>query len=365
MKVIMIGSHLRVTGGITRVVKNYLESGLPRKVDLEYFPTYYASYQFINIIYFFLQYTKLLIKLVLFNQQYDIAHIHMSYKGSFIRKKYIMQILNQKNIPIVLHMHGSQFKDFYNGSTIHKQKQIKDTLNKVSIILALGEQWKEYYQSISKTKVVSLENAVFPKQITEGSEEKKFITTMGILSKRKGTYDLLDVALKLKGKINPNYKFLIAGDGEIENVKKRIRELNLEEIVIVPGWISDQEKIDEIYRKSIIYVLPSYNEGMPMSILEAMSYGVPVVSTDVGSISSVVKEENGFIIKPGDIEALSSCLINLLTDQSSIKKFEFYNREKIRTKYNIYDSVDKIIKLYNSLLKETKQHSLSDEGFNL
>ena len=135
MKVIMIGSHLRVTGGITRVVKNYLESGLPGKVDLEYFPTYYGSYQIINIIYFFLQYTKLLIKLVLFNQQYDIAHIHMSYKGSFIRKKYIMQILNQKNIPIVLHMHGSQFKDFYNGSTIHKQNRLRIPLIRFQLFL--------------------------------------------------------------------------------------------------------------------------------------------------------------------------------------------------------------------------------------
>ena len=65
-----------------------------------------------NIIYFFLQYIKLFIKLIFFNQQYDVAHIHMSYKGSFIRKKYIIQLLKHKNIPIVLHMHGSQFKDF-------------------------------------------------------------------------------------------------------------------------------------------------------------------------------------------------------------------------------------------------------------
>ena len=75
----------------------------------------------------------------------------------------------------------------------------------------------------------------------------------------------------------------------------------------------------------------------------------------MGSISSVVKEENGVIIKPGDVEALVNCLINLLNDQSGIKKFELNNREKIRIKYNIYDSVDKIVMLYKSLLKEEKQ----------
>ena len=367
MKVIMIGSHLRVTGGITRVVKNYLESGLPRRVDLEYFPTYYGSNQLFNITYFFLQFFKLFIKLIFLNQQYNVAHIHMSYKGSFIRKKYIIRLLKHKNIPIVLHMHGSQFEEFYYESTDRKRKQIKNTLNKVKIILALGEQWKEYYQSITTTKVVSVENAVFPKIITENSEEKNYITTMGVLSQRKGTYDLIAAASKIKGKIDPKYKFIIAGDGEIEKVNRRIKELNLEDMFEIPGWISDQEKLDEIYRKSIIYVLPSYNEGMPMSILEAMSYGLPVVSTDVGSITSVVKEENGVIIKPGDVEALVNCLIGLLNDQSGIKKFELNNREKIRIKYNIYDSVDKIVMLYKSLLKEEKQEakhrSITEKGF--
>ncbi len=69
--------------------------------------------------------------------------------------------------------------------------------------------------------------------------------------------------------------------------------MGLEDLFDVPGWISDQEKIEEIYRKSIVYILPSYNEGMPMSILEAMSYGLPIISTDVGSIPSVVNEKNG------------------------------------------------------------------------
>ncbi|KON70201.1 glycosyl transferase [Peribacillus butanolivorans] len=351
MKVIMIGSHLRVNGGITRVVKNYLESGMQKKVNLEYFPTYYGSNHFINILYFVIQYFKLFINLNLLNKQYDVAHIHMSYRGSYVRKRYIIHLLNSKNIPIVLHMHGSQFKDFYNESSNGQQKQIKDTLNKVSLILALGEQWKEYYQSISKTKVVSLDNAVFPKEILKSSEEKIYITTMGVLSQRKGTYDLIETASQIKGKINSKYKFLIAGDGEIDKVKKRIKELNVEDMFVIPGWISDQKVIDEIYRKSVIYVLPSYNEGMPMSILEAMSYGLPVVSTDVGSISSVVKEENGFVIKPGDVETLTNCLINLLNDQFSIEKFERNNSEKIRLEYNIYVSVEKIVELYKELLK--------------
>lgn len=97
-------------------------------------------------------------------------------------------------------MHGSQFKDFYNESSDEGKRQIVDTLNKVTVIIALGEQWKEYYESICKTEVVSLDNAVFPKQVSNDPEERIYITTMGVLSERKGTYDLIQVGAKLKGK---------------------------------------------------------------------------------------------------------------------------------------------------------------------
>ncbi|WP_242216868.1 glycosyltransferase family 4 protein [Bacillus cereus group sp. BfR-BA-01380] len=354
MNVIMIGSHLRVTGGITRVVKNYMQAGLGKKVNLEYLPTYYGFNHFVNIMYFIIQYIKLFIKINVLNQKYDVAHIHMSYRGSFIRKRYIIQLLNNKCIPIVLHMHGSQFKDFYNESDDNRKKQIIDTLNKVTVILALGEQWKEYYESICTTKVVSLDNAVFPKEINGSLDDKIYITTMGVLSQRKGTYDLIEVGAKLKGKIDSKYKFVLAGDGEIEKVKKRINDLGLNDLFIVPGWISDDKKIEEIYRKSIIYVLPSYNEGMPMSILEAMSYGLPIISTSVGSIPSVVEKENGFIIKPGDINELKNKIIDLLSDNSTTNSIKKYNIEKINMKYNVYNSLDQVFSLYEKIIKSSQ-----------
>lgn len=354
IKVLMIGSHLRTTGGITRVIKNYLKAGLGNKVDFYFFPTYYGSNLVINILFYCTQYIRLFIKLYILNQKYDIAHIHMSYGGSFIRKKYIIKLLNYNKIPIILHMHGSQFKEFYNKSSNSKKRQIRNTLNQVDVILALGEQWKEYYQSISTSTVISLDNAVFPKEDSSTFDEKIYITTMGVLSQRKGTYDLIKVASKIKDKIGPKYKFLIAGDGEVDNVKEIIKEKHLEDMFIIPGWISDEQKIENIYRKSIIYILPSYNEGMPMSILEAMSYGLPIISTNVGSIPSVVSEKNGFIIQPGDTDELEKLLIQLINNQNIISKFGKNNRKEINEKYNIFVSLDKLVSIYKTVQKNRK-----------
>ncbi|MEM5600083.1 glycosyltransferase family 4 protein [Bacillus cereus] len=343
---------MKVTGGITRVVKNYIQAGLNEKTNLEYFPTYYGSNHFVNIMYFIVQYIRLFFRLNVLGHKYDVAHIHMSYRGSFVRKRQIIELLNRKNIPIILHMHGSQFKDFYNESSDKRKEQIIDTLNKVTVILALGEQWKEYYESICETEVVSLDNAVFPKQVSNDSEERIYITTMGVLSERKGTYDLIEVGAKLKGKIDSKYKFVLAGDGEIEKAKQKISELELDDLFILPGWISDDKKIEDIYQKSIIYILPSYNEGMPMSILEAMSYGLPVISTNVGSIPSVVEKENGFITNPGDIDELKNKIIYLLNNSEINNSMSERNVEKINLKYNVYNSLDHVYLLYKKVAKK-------------
>lgn len=348
MKVLMIGSNLRVPGGITRVVKNYIEAGIEKKVNFKYFSTYLGSNNLVNIIYYFFQYVLLSINLHL-GKGYDIAHIHMSYRGSFIRKKHVIDLLSRKGIPVILHMHGSQFKEFYHESNSKKQQQIRETLNKVNVIIALGNEWKIYYESICETEVISVDNAVFPKQPNNTSKEKIYITTMGVLSKRKGTYDLIKVGERLKGKIDSKYKIVLAGNGDLQKVKNEIKSLGLEDLFIIPGWISNQNEIEEIYRKSIIYILPSYNEGMPMSILEAMSYGIPVISTNVGSIASVVESENGYTVEPGDINDLTNKILILLNDEEKIGKMSLENTRKIKEKYNIYTSLDELIQVYQDV----------------
>lgn len=347
MRVLMIGSNLRVPGGITRVVKNYFQAGIGEKLNLEYFPTYWGSNNAVNAAYFTIQYLKLFSKLFIKKETFDVSHVHMSYKGSFLRKKYIIKLLELKGIPIILHMHGSQFKKFFDSSTARQQRKIQNVLNSVDIIIALGEEWRDYYASISCTEVISLENAVFPKAIEDAESEKIYITSMGLLSERKGTYDLIDASAGLKNKIDEKYKIVLAGNGEIQKVKNHIDSLGLQESFIVPGWISDQAAIEEFYRKSIVYVLPSYHEGMPMSILEAMSYGLPIISTKVGSIPSIVlDDQNGYLIEPGNPEEIERKIIHLINNQEKREQMKAVNIKKIEEHFNIHNNLKDLVAIY-------------------
>ena len=96
----------------------------------------------------------------------------------------------------------------------------------------------------------------------------------------------------------------MAGDGDIDRCKQIVEEKNLKSNILIVGWADFDKKL-ELLKRSSVLVLPSYNEGLPMAILEGMACGKAIISTTVGAIPEVVKEENGILIEPGDIKKLS------------------------------------------------------------
>ena len=168
-------------------------------------------------------------------------------------------------------------------------------------------------------EITVLHNSVIVPSTNYYSNDSNNIVMLGRLEERKGTYDLLEVINDIVKKYE-NIKFVLAGDGDLERLDKKIKQLEIPQNNIeVLGWI-DSNKRHELLKDCLIYVLPSYNEGMPMSVLEAMSYGIPCISTNVGSIPSVIENNNnGIIINPGDKIALRESLINLLDDKKQIQ----------------------------------------------
>ena len=126
--------------------------------------------------------------------------------------------------------------------------------------------------------------------------------------------------VKYKDELSPCFELIIGGKGDVKKLKDRIRKDNLSEIITFLGWIRGKDK-HEALLDADLYLLPSYNEGLPISILEAMSYQLPIIATNVGGIPQVVKNfENGFLVQPGNQKELID----------SIRYF-IYNRDKLLT----------------------------------
>src|SRR5690606_34771682 len=143
--------------------------------------------------------------------------------------------------------------------------------------------------------------------------DKKEITAIGRLSKEKGFSDLIDV-FKLVNERYPNWHLNIVGDGmEKDNIKKKIKENNLDEVITMHGF-KDKQELNEILLNTSIYVMTSYTESFGLVLIEAMSYGVPCISFDSarGPLEIIDNNVNGYIIKNRDKEEMTNKIAALI-----------------------------------------------------
>ncbi|WYK02025.1 hypothetical protein A5821_003162 [Enterococcus sp. 7F3_DIV0205] len=355
INVLMIGSHSSAKGGISTVIKQ-IDGWLKNSDELNYqFISTYIDKNFIMKSLYFCD-AIFRIKKKISSQKIDLVHIHMSYKGSYVRKRILCNIFWKKRIPTILHIHGSEFKIWYDNLTKRKKEEVKEFLLKQKKVIVLGEEWANFFRGIdSDINISVIHNAVpIPEETVLWKNESKKIFFSGVLLKRKGIYDLIDamVILKKSNYLKTNCITLkIAGTGEEEvRLKEKVEELGLENHVRFLGWIGDKKELEKEILGSTIGVLPSYNEGLPMSLLECMSYGLPMISTNVGSISSVISDsKNGLLVKPGDVEELALVIEKLLNDQKKWQRYSENSRNTIIRNFDEQKLFTQLVLVYQEV----------------
>lgn len=343
-KVLIVGPSTKLKGGVATVIKNYREGLLNKDIDTKYLETIFTKKNYINIIFF----PIIIIKFLIMIRDRKIIHIHMASYGSFMRKSILINIAYFFKKNIVIHVHGAEFHIFYEKSNDKYKKYISKTLDKARFIIALSDEWKIRLSKITKASIVVMYNSVNVPEKNIYTGEGNNITFIGRMDERKGVYDLLDVAKEI-GKLHSNIKILLCGDGDVEKVRKIVKSNEITNVEVL-GWINKQKK-EEVLRTAIINILPSYNEGMPMSILEAMSFGVPTIATNVGGIPEViVNNENGFLIIPGDKESMLREIDKLITEADVRKRISRKSYETVNEKFNFSIQMVNLIKLYKEII---------------
>ena len=346
IKVLMIGPARDVKGGMTSVINNYYKYGLDNYVDLKYLETINDK----NFVLKFIKEIKGKIQYSFLINKYEIVHIHMASRRSTFRKIQYIKKAKKNNKRIILHMHGAEFRIFYEECSEKEKSYIKKYINFADKIIVLSEEWKEFFKNlVDEEKITVIYNSiVIPKDFDKDLNTQK-ILFLGRFGQRKGIYDLLDVVEKLV-KEYPNLTLEAGGDGEVQQVKELVIKKNLEKNVKILGWINEEEKEKKL-KEATFYVLPSYNEGMPMSLIEGMAYKNIGISTNVGGIPKVIEtNQNGILIKPGDKIALYNVIKNLLEDEKLRKKLSQNGRNTVEKKFNIDINIQKVISIYENLI---------------
>lgn len=282
------------------------------------------------------------------DRRIKIVHIHTASYNSFKRSAYFVQLAKAFGKKVVLHIHGGGFKEYYATAP----KWITSVLNRSDTIIVLSESWKDFFQRITAgPKIRIVENIVA--RPSGGShlwnDDKCHLLFLGKVCKEKGIFDLLDVLRVHKAEFKNKVVLHIGGGGAIDQLIKKISAYGLIDIAVYEGFVSGIRKIDLLYSSSA-FILPSYTEGLPVSILESMSFGKPVLSTPIGGIPEVVKHgENGLLFQPGDKDTMYFAIARL-QDDANLRKSMGEKSASIIEPYFPENVGQKLEKIYRELL---------------
>lgn len=346
-KILVLGTAAR--GGIQSVIQAYEETGFYANGNMEFIQTHIDGSVGSRLITALWAFWHVFLNLIY--SRVSIIHMHMSMRGSFWRKFILLNMSRVAGVPVIIHLHGSEFSIFYNNSTKIVQRMVQYLFNTASSIVVLSSSWKEFIRTITNNNITVIGNYVpdsFNRTLAIEKRNRNHILFLGEFGKRKGIYDLITAFENVLVNV-PDAKLYCGGNGEIEKVLNVIGESEFEGAIHVLGWVSGDEK-NTLMHDCSIFVLPSYNEGLPMAIIEALSYSMAVVSTSVGGIPDLVSASNGVLVEPGNVEELSNALVGLLTkDDKSFNALCNESRNCYEQRYSPVSGMSKMRQVYLSL----------------
>jgi len=285
---------------------------------------------------------------------------------AFFREGLLAKQLIAKKIPFMAFFHGwdldfekrvtERYSKFFLNSYGHAEKIITLSPEAKSKII----DWGYKGEVIVETTVVDsslIENfSLEEKSLSKKSKNKIQILFLARMEKEKGIFELIDSFQLLSQKI-PNIELILAGKGTAYDAV--VEYVGSSKSITFVGHIEGEAKA-EIFRQSDIYCLPSYSEGLPVSVLEAMAFGLPIITTSVGGLKYFFKEgEMGYFCIPQERESLKNALESLILNPNIMLKMAQFNFEYAQN-YLMSDTISKRLHRHLTFKKESKKDVMSN-----
>lgn len=344
----MAGPSLDMQGGVASVARGYVEGGLGEACDLIYIGTACDGPKPKKVLTF----ARALARFRRELPSADVVHIHASMRGSFNRKYCLASMAYKAGKRIVLHEHDGEFAALFEGADDAYRAKVCEFFGWADRAIVLSEEWRNYFAAdvCDPAKLVVMHNAVSLPEVPAEPCACKDVLFLGRLGARKSPDVLLHAAKALRVRF-PEARYVFGGDGDVEKYRALAEELGVADVCDFAGWVTGEDK-ERLVRQSGIFCLPSRHEGMPMSMLEMMSFGLPCVMTPVGGIPRVIRDgDNGYMSPVGDADALAARLAELLASPGLRARIGAAARETIKRAFNIDANVRRLSELYRELVQ--------------
>lgn len=360
-RIVMAGPLPPAVGGMATVINDLSASTLQEKVSLVLFDTGKSTPPDRRLRH------AIIVRLRLWRRWWHtirqahgtIAHIHTCSGLSYFLDGTLLVLAKAAGNAAVLHIHGGLFDRFLRDLPLPLRWIAQWLGRRADHVIVLSDAWKEALTPLLPgARMAVIPNGTPP---TPGTQPQRSagktvtILFLGALSKNKGVWDLLDAVSRLEDNVR---LVMLGGEGEtgiMDRLKRHIEGSQLAGRVALVGPVHGDAKFQWLQHADI-FALPSHVEALPMSLLEAMMSGLPAVVTRVGAMPSVVADqEQGFVVPPEDVEALSGALRLLAEDPRLRQRMGLSAQQHARANYGIDRVVSAYVDLYMKIARKHRR----------
>jgi glycosyltransferase involved in cell wall biosynthesis len=331
-RLVMLGAAPETRGSIGAVIDAYRAHGLFKRWPLEHIAIHGeggARERMRRTLQGLRQFAGLLAK-----HRRLVLHVHSAPGAGFWRDCVFMGLAWMARCPVVLQLHGSGFERFHDEASALARAAIKEAFTRAAVLVVPTESQRAWIRSINRETRV----ACVPYPASSGAapaaigERPNLVLFLGKLEQRKGVFDLLEAVAAARASV-PDVRVVCAGDGDRAGVARFAERLGIADAVKFTGWVGPSGK-RALLDAAAVFALPSYAESMPVSLVEAMAAGVPVIATGVGGIPEAITDGvTGFLVGPGDTSTLTRVLRKVLLDRTLAARVGAAAREAARLRF--------------------------------
>ena len=327
-RLVMLGAAPETRGSIAAVVAAYRAHGLFKRWDIEYLPTHGergAAHNAGLALSALRGFAALLAR-----HGRMPVHIHVSARRSILPDAALIGAALAARCPVVVQLHGAGFERTHGGALM------RQLLERAACIVIPCESMRAWVRSVARRAyTVCLPppvacDAQAPAQRT--APPANLVLFLGRMDAAKGIFDLLEAVSAVRAAV-PDVRLVCAGEGDRLAVARYAESLGIADAVKFTGWVGPSGK-RALLEAACAFALPSYEEALPVSLLEAMAAGVPAVACAVGGIPEVLVDGvSGYLVAPGDKARLERALRKLLTDKALRERIGAAARETARLRF--------------------------------
>jgi glycosyltransferase involved in cell wall biosynthesis len=282
-----------------------------------------------------------------------VLHLQVSERSSFLRKGALLLLGRMMGMKTVLHHHGAEVIPFFTGTAAPMRWLVRRAAALADMNIVLGERWRRFLMDevgIDATKVTIVYNAapdLGGSRIARRPGPMRFLL-LANLSPRKGVGEFLRACALLVSE-GRDIHATLAGGGDVRRYANEANALGLADRCTFTGWVG-RERAETLIASSDALVLPSFDEGMPMAILEALSAGLPVIATPVGAIPEALSgERHALLTPPGDADALAAAMRRLMDDGELADHLRREGRRLYEERFQLDAYMARLVQLYAGL----------------